>query len=58
MNPVLVIFKYSLYEVEYERDGNKSKACFLSKDGELEIGRQYRLSSISDGLFSTTKINN
>lgn len=56
MNPILAIFKYSLYEVEYERDEAFFNAFFLHKDGELSQGDKCRISEISDGLFSITKL--
>lgn len=58
MNPILAVFKYNLYEVRYTRDGQEFNSSFLCKDGELGVGDECRLSEISDGLFSITKVKN
>ena len=55
INPLLNVFGYSFYEIEYQENGNSVKANAFFK-GRLEINKEYYLFDNFSNLFFLKKL--
>ena len=51
INPVLNIFKYSLYEIHYCHNGIDKSGLIITKDAAIEEGENIRISTIGFKLY-------
>jgi hypothetical protein len=54
MNPILLLFRYNLYDIEYEFDSKEQSTIALSKH-ELRVGQRYDIRMLTRYMYFVTQ---